>query len=317
MSLHGPPTHDRQPGRAQPRDVARPPALAAHRLGEAAAVGQPRYLCVIDLDGRGGEAVLKSMNQQWRRNVKKADKSGVKVRSIGIDGVDTFHELYVETAERDHFVPRAKSYFELMVRSFSEGGEHVTGRIYEAHVDGDVLASALMVRFGDRFSYLYGGSTSATATPAPATRFSGRRSRTRSTRAARPMTSAASTPRWAPPRPLIGLLLFKLGAGADVVEIVGERELVLSRFWHFGVREGDGSCGSRSTTAAPVPTPPPMPTCRAASRLVEHALGRAVTRLDGDELVVGIEPALDRALAIRTGDANHEHLGWRVEGHQA
>ena len=200
--------------------------------GSSAAVGQPRYLCVIDLDGRGSEAVLKSMNQQWRRNIKKADKAGVKVRSVGVDGVDTFHELYAETAERDHFVPRAKSYFEQMVRSFSESGEHVTGRIYEAHVDGDILASALMVQVGDRFSYLYGGSTS----------------RNRDARASNALqwqaiqdaiaagctaydlrgfnTSLGAT------SPLIGLLLFKLGAGADVVELVGERELVLNRFWH-------------------------------------------------------------------------------------
>ena len=203
--------------------------------GSSAAVGQPRYLCVIDLDGRGGEAVLRSMNQQWRRNIKKADKAGVKVRSVGIDGVAVFHDLYVETAERDHFVPRARSYFEQMVRSFSEntgGGEHVTGRIYEAHVDGDVLASALMVRVGDRFSYLYGGSTS----------------RNRDARASNALqwqaiqdaidagctaydlrgfnTSLGAT------SPPIGLLLFKLGAGADVVELVGERELVLNRFWH-------------------------------------------------------------------------------------
>lgn len=200
--------------------------------GSTAAVGQPRYLCVIDLKGRDSEAVLKSMNQQWRRNIRKADKAGVTVRSIGVEGVDTFHELYVETADRDHFVPRARSYFEQMVRSFSEGGEHVTGRIYEAHVDGDVLASALMVRVGDTFSYLYGGSTS----------------RNRDARASNALqwqaiqdaidagcttydlrgfnTSLGAT------SPLIGLLLFKLGAGADVVEMVGERELVLSRFWH-------------------------------------------------------------------------------------
>ncbi|GAA6527083.1 peptidoglycan bridge formation glycyltransferase FemA/FemB family protein [Intrasporangium sp. DVR] len=200
--------------------------------GSTAAVGQPRYLCVIDLEGRDTEAALRSMNQQWRRNIKKADKAGVQVRSVGVDGVDRFHELYVETAERDHFVPRAKSYFEQMVRSFSEAGEQVTGRIYEAHVDGDVLASALMVRVGDTFSYLYGGSTS----------------RNRDARASNALqwqaiqdaidlgctsydlrgfnTSLGAT------SPLIGLLLFKLGAGADVVEVVGERELVLSRFWH-------------------------------------------------------------------------------------
>lgn len=203
--------------------------------GSSAAVGQPRYLCVIDLDGRSSEAVLKSMNQQWRRNIKKADKAGVEVRSVGVDGVETFHDLYVETAERDHFVPRAKWYFEQMVRSFSEGsagGEQVTGRIYEAHVDEDVLASALVVRVGDRASYLYGGSTS----------------RNRDARASNALqwqaiqdaidagctaydlrgfnTSLGAT------SPLIGLLLFKLGAGADVIELVGERELVLNRFWH-------------------------------------------------------------------------------------
>ena len=203
--------------------------------GSSAAVGQPRYLCVIDLEGRSSEAVLMSMNQQWRRNIKKADKAGVEVRSVGVDGVATFHDLYAETAERDHFVPRAKWYFEQMVRSFSEGsagGEQVTGRIYEAHVDEDVLASALVVRVGDRASYLYGGSTS----------------RNRDARASNALqwqaiqdaidagctaydlrgfnTSLGAT------SPLIGLLLFKLGAGADVVELVGERELVLNRFWH-------------------------------------------------------------------------------------
>ncbi|ADU48009.1 lipid II:glycine glycyltransferase FemX [Intrasporangium calvum] len=200
--------------------------------GSTAAVGQPRYLCVIDLEGRDTQAALRSMNQQWRRNIKKADKAGVHVRSVGVEGVERFHQLYVETAERDHFVPRAKSYFEQMVRAFSDGGDEVTGRIYEAHVDGDVLASALMVRVGDTFSYLYGGSTS----------------RNRDARASNALqwqaiqdaidlgctsydlrgfnTSLGAT------SPLIGLLLFKLGAGADVVEMVGERELVLSRFWH-------------------------------------------------------------------------------------
>ena len=108
----------------------------------------------------------------------------------------------------------------------------VTGHVYEAHVDGDVLASAIMLRVGDTFSYLYGGSTE----------------RNRDARASNALqwqaiqdaieagctsydfrgfsTSLGAT------SPLTGLLLFKLGAGADVVEMVGERELVISRFWH-------------------------------------------------------------------------------------
>lgn len=201
--------------------------------GNTAAVGQPRYVCVVDLDGRTADEVLRGMNQQWRRNIKKAAKAGVEVRSVGVEGVETFHDLYAETAERDHFFPRAKSYFEQMVRAFGTDGDEIRAHIYEAHVGGDVLASALMVRVGNMFSYLYGGSTS----------------RNREARASNALqwqaiqdaleagctaydfrgfnTSLGAT------EPLTGLLLFKLGAGADVVEHVGERELVLSPFWHW------------------------------------------------------------------------------------
>jgi lipid II:glycine glycyltransferase (peptidoglycan interpeptide bridge formation enzyme) len=200
--------------------------------GNTAAVGQPRYLCVVDLKGRDADAVLKGMNQQWRRNIKKATKAGVEVRSVGVEGVETFHALYAETAERDHFVPRAKSYFQQMVTAFSSGGDEVTGRIYEAHVDGDVLASALMVRVGDTFSYLYGGSTSRNrdARASNALQWQAMQDAIAAGCTAYDLrgfnTSLGAT------SPLIGLLLFKLGQGADVVEMVGERELVLSRFWH-------------------------------------------------------------------------------------
>ncbi len=201
--------------------------------GNTAAVGQPRYVCVVQLEGREPDEVLKAMNQQWRRNIKKADKSGVEVRRVGLDGVSTFYDLYAETAVRDKFFPRGKSYFEQMVKAFAESDdEQVTGMIYEAHVDGDVLASALMVRVGDMYSYLYGGSTS----------------RNREARASNALQWAAiqdameagctaydfrgfNTSLGAT-SPLTGLLLFKLGAGADVVEHVGERELVISPFWH-------------------------------------------------------------------------------------
>ena len=200
--------------------------------GNTAAVGQPRYVCVVKLDGRAPDEVLKAMNQQWRRNIKKADKSGVEVRKVGLDGVPTFYDLYAETAVRDRFFPRGKSYFEQMVKAFSDGPERISGTIYEAHVDGDVLASALMVRVGDMYSYLYGGSTS----------------RNREARASNALQWAAIQDAIAAgctaydfrgfntslgaTSPLTGLLLFKLGAGADVVEHVGERELVLSPFWH-------------------------------------------------------------------------------------
>lgn len=199
--------------------------------GTSAAVGQPRLLCIVDLTGRDAPTVLRGMNQQWRRNIKKAEKAGVRVRTTGLDGLDAFYEQYTESANRDRFYPRPKFYFERIMKAF-EGDDRVSARFYEAHVDGDILASSLMIRVGRTFSYLYGGSTS----------------RNRDARASNALqwqaiqdavdagctaydfrgfnTSLGAT------SPLTGLLLFKLGAGADVVEMVGERELVISRFWH-------------------------------------------------------------------------------------
>ena len=57
------------------------------------------------------------MNQQWRRNIKKAAKAGVEVEP-GATAADlpAFHALYVETAERDHFTPRPLRYFQHDVR---------------------------------------------------------------------------------------------------------------------------------------------------------------------------------------------------------
>jgi lipid II:glycine glycyltransferase (peptidoglycan interpeptide bridge formation enzyme) len=207
--------------------------------GDGIAVGQPRLLCIVDLRGRTVPELLRSMNQQWRRNVKKAEKAGVEVRTALAEGLDTFYDLYVESADRDNFLPRPKAYFDLMARSFMSGGADspVQAAFYEAHVDGDVLASALMIRFGRTFSYLYGGSTE----------------RNRDARASnalqwRAMQDAAAAgcdvydfrgfnTSLGATSPLTGLLLFKLGAGADVVEMVGERELVISRFWHFAFQK--------------------------------------------------------------------------------
>jgi lipid II:glycine glycyltransferase (peptidoglycan interpeptide bridge formation enzyme) len=208
---------------------------------DGVAVGQPRLLCIVDLRGRTEAELLKGMNQQWRRNVKKAEKAGVQVRAVGPEGLDTFHDLYVESAQRDNFLPRPKAYFDVMARAFdSEGGDHgaggeprVSARFYEAHVDGDVLASALMIRFGRTFSYLYGGSTERNRDARASNALQGQAMRDAAAAGCDAYDFRGFNTSLGATSPLTGLLLFKLGAGADVVEMVGERELVISRFWHF------------------------------------------------------------------------------------
>ena len=82
-------------------ETCAPPGQDARNANEALAA-------ILKKESEAVEAEL------IRRNIKKAAKSGVVV-SQG-DGADlpTFHQLYVETAERDGFTPRPLSYFQGM-----------------------------------------------------------------------------------------------------------------------------------------------------------------------------------------------------------
>src|SRR5699024_2665302 len=81
---------------------------------EGFAAGQPRHVFQLPLAGRTEDEILAGFNQLWRRNIKKATKSGVEVRLGTADDLPAFHALYEETARRDNFTPRPYSYFRTM-----------------------------------------------------------------------------------------------------------------------------------------------------------------------------------------------------------
>jgi len=121
------------------------------------AAGQPQFNFQIPLHDEDGKQrteddVLKGMNQLWRRNIKKAAKEGVDVSSSttaaeAAESLQAFHELYVHTAERDHFTPRPLSYFRTMVEALgSEEPDRI--RLYLARHEGDLVAATICIRVG-------------------------------------------------------------------------------------------------------------------------------------------------------------------------
>ena len=127
------------------------------------AAGQPQYNFVIPLthaDGtpRTEDEVLAGMNQLWRRNIKKAAKQGVVVERGDRADLKAFHDLYVHTAERDHFTPRGLRYFETMYDALSAEAD---GRIavWCARHEGDLVASTIAIRVGTHAWYSYGASS--------------------------------------------------------------------------------------------------------------------------------------------------------------
>jgi lipid II:glycine glycyltransferase (peptidoglycan interpeptide bridge formation enzyme) len=193
------------------------------------AAGQPRYVFQIPLAGRPEEDVLKGMNQLWRRNIKKADKSGVEVTSsTAADDLKAFHDLYVHTAERDHFTPRPLSYFRTMVEALS--AEH-PGRItlWFARHEGDLVASTIAIRVGAHAWYSYGASSTEKRDVRGSNAIQWAMIRDAIATGADVYDLRGITDTLDPDDAHVGLIQFKVGTGGEAVEYAGEWDLPLNR----------------------------------------------------------------------------------------
>jgi vancomycin resistance protein VanK len=195
---------------------------------EGFAAGQPQYVFQIPLTGRDEISVLAGMNQLWRRNIKKAAKSGVEVSVGSAEDLPAFHSLYVETAERDHFTPRPLAYFQTMFAAMSaEDPDRI--RLYLAHHGGDLVAATTWVRVGNHVWYSYGASTTAKREVRGSNAVQWQMIRDALAAGAEVYDLRGITDTIAADDPHVGLIQFKVGTGGQAVEYVGEWDLPLNR----------------------------------------------------------------------------------------
>lgn len=203
------------------------------------AAGQPAYVFQVplhDADGkpRTEDEVLAGMNQLWRRNIKKAAKSGVETAAIGgtEPGIEQaladFHALYVHTAERDRFTPRPLSYFTTMAAALgAEAPERF--RLHLAHHEGDLVAATIAIRVGEHAWYSYGASSTAKreVRGSNAVQWAMVREAIAAGAAIYDLRGITDTLDAADPH--VGLVQFKVGTGGQAVEYAGEWDLPLHR----------------------------------------------------------------------------------------
>ncbi|MER6357701.1 peptidoglycan bridge formation glycyltransferase FemA/FemB family protein [Streptomyces sp. NPDC001634] len=195
------------------------------------AAGQPRYVFQVPLAGRTLDDVHRGLNQQWRRNVKKAEKAGVKVVRGGHDDLPAFHALYTETAERDRFIPRPLPYFQRMWTALTaEDPDRM--RLYLAHHEGEVLAAATMLTVGTHVWYSYGASTSRRREVQPNNAIQWRMLTDAHDGGAAVYDLRGITDTLEETDHLLGLLRFKAGTGGNAVEYLGEWDFPLNRLLH-------------------------------------------------------------------------------------
>lgn len=191
---------------------------------------QPRYVFQVDLAGRTADETFAGFNQLWRRNVRKAEKAGVTVRRGTFDDLGAFHEVYVETAQRDHFTPRALAYFQRMWTALN-GVDPDRLSLYLAEVDGHVAAATLMVVVGDHAWYSYGASTTADRDVRPSNALQWRMITDAIDFGCRIYDLRGIADTLDPSDHLYGLVQFKVGTGGFVQEYAGEWDHVLRPVW--------------------------------------------------------------------------------------
>ncbi|SCK26033.1 MULTISPECIES: peptidoglycan bridge formation glycyltransferase FemA/FemB family protein [Streptomyces] len=195
------------------------------------APGQPRYVFQVHFAGRTMDTIQRSFNQQWRRNIKKAEKADVKVTTGGYEDLTTFHALYRETAERDGFAPRPLTYFQRMWTALT--AEHPDRmRLYLAHHADEVLSAATMLTVGTHAWYSYGGSTSRRRELQPSNAVQWRMMNDTHASGAHIYDLRGITDTLDEDNPLLGLLRFKAGTGGQAAEYLGEWDFPLNRFLH-------------------------------------------------------------------------------------
>ncbi len=189
--------------------------------------GQPQFVFQVPLTGRTEDDLLAGMNQLWRRNIKKATKLGVSVTRGGVEDLPLFHEVYAETARRDHFVPRPLSYFQSMFEHLlAEDPDRI--RLYLARHDGDVVAATTWVRVGGHAWYSYGASTAEKREVQGSTAIQWQMMRDSVAAGASVYDLRGITDTVDADDPHIGLIRFKVATGGEAVEYVGEWDLPLN-----------------------------------------------------------------------------------------
>ncbi|MDN3020733.1 peptidoglycan bridge formation glycyltransferase FemA/FemB family protein [Streptomyces sp. S.PB5] len=190
--------------------------------GNGFGLGQPRYGCLVPLEGRTADDLRGGLAPHWEQALRTAERAGVRVSWGSASDLPDFHRLYVATAAHDGFKARPLDYFRRMWKALNaEDDDRV--RLYLAEYDGVVLSAALMINVGACSWHSYAASGRQGRQLRPSSALLWRMMNDARSAGAEMYDLRSITPNLTEDR-LLGRLRFKLGAGGMAVEYLGEWE---------------------------------------------------------------------------------------------
>lgn len=80
---------------------------------------QPRFMYVIELEGKTLEDVLNEMTSKTRQMIRKNEKNCIKIRKGNYDDLNLFVDIMNKTGERRHFNDRGLEFYQNMYKALS------------------------------------------------------------------------------------------------------------------------------------------------------------------------------------------------------
>ncbi|MGW2204850.1 lipid II:glycine glycyltransferase FemX [Streptomyces sp. NPDC001774] len=185
---------------------------------------QPRHVYQVPLAGRSADDLWKGLNQEWRRNVRRARTSGVEIVVGSAADLPEFFRLLRITEERDGFrLGRSLAYYE---RQYAVLNAEEPGRmkLYLARHEGETLAAHTMITAGRRVWYQTGASADHRREVRPSNALQWRMLTDAHALGADVYDMRGIPSTLDPDDRAHGLLRWKLGTGGQAVETLGEWE---------------------------------------------------------------------------------------------
>ena len=104
--------------------------------------------------------LLYNMRYNTRYNVRKANSKGIRIHEYGIDHIDEWYKLYLDTSNRHKIPAQNSEYFATILKNQDNSKKGVTVKMLMADIEGEFLSSMFLVLSKKRGTYLYGASTS-------------------------------------------------------------------------------------------------------------------------------------------------------------
>ena len=116
---------------------------------------QCRENYILDLDGKSEDEMFNSFKSKWRYNIRLSSRRNVKCLICHEDKLDDFMLLMKQTAKRDSFEYRERTYFERILRVFRDKAV-----LCICYLEDKPLSGALCIEYAGVMSYVYGCSSS-------------------------------------------------------------------------------------------------------------------------------------------------------------